>query len=400
MASWVGIGYASLEENKKAAYEASVMALKSIRLTSEQQIDLVLVFCSSLYPQAEILRSVSGVLHPKILVGCSTAGEIVASSQRKRSIAILAFSSDRISLSAGYGQGVNENPRQAGQQAAFMATKGRQQMERRLFLIFPDGLAGNGSDILRGCQEVFGTSALIAGGSAADDYCFKKTFQFFQTQLFTDTVVGVLLGGDILIGVGVRHGWSPIGKPRTVTKAYLNRVDELDGTPASNIYSDYFGSAAEELKQELLARLTLSYPLGITVHGEEEYLLRNVLRVDPSTGSLIYSADVPEQSVVRLMMSSPDTILAASQKAAQQALSGLKGKNPLFALVFNSVARKKLLQLHAQDEISIIQQALGNETPLIGFYSYGEQAPLAGNMEKGQSHFHNESVVVVAVAEN
>ncbi len=399
MASWIGIGHASLEENPKAAEEVVIMALKNAQLPDGQPVDLVLLFCSSLYPQAKIVQTVYSTLHPKTLIGCSSAGEIISSGPLKRSLVVLLFSSDRIAVAAGFGESVHENPRQAGQRASFMAAQGIKK-ERHAFLIFPDGLAGNGSDILRGCQEALGTSFLIAGGSAADDYSFKKTFQFFQDKVLTNSVVGALFGGEVSMGVGIRHGWNPIGKPRKVTKSYLNRVDELDGSPAANLYAEYFGSVAEELKQESLARLTLAYPLGMSIPGEEEYLLRNVLRVDPATGALIYSADIPEQSHVRLMMSSHETILSAARRAALQALNGLNGKKPLFALVFNSVARKKLLRFQAKEEIQTIQQALGESVPLAGFYSYGEQAPMGAAMHRGQSHFHNESVVVVTVAEN
>jgi hypothetical protein len=400
MASWIGIGHASLEENPKAAEEAAVMALKNAQLPEGQPVDLVLLFCSSLYPQTEIVESVYSTLYPKILVGCSSAGEIISSGPLKRSIIVLLFSSDRIAVTAGFGESAHENPRQAGQRASFMAVQGIKK-ERHAFLIFPDGLAGNGSDILRGCQEALGTSFLIVGGSAADDYSFKKTFQFFQDKVLTNSVVGALFGGEVSVGIGGAVALdAELGKPRKVTKSYLNRVDELDGSPAANLYAEYFGSVAEELKQEFLARLTLAYPLGVSIIGEEEYLLRNVLRVDPATGALIYSADIPEQSHVRLMMSSRETILSSASRAAVQSLNCLNGKKPLFALVFNSVARKKLLRFQAKEEVQTIQQALGESVPLAGFYSYGEQAPLGAAMHRGQSHFHNESVVVVTVAEN
>jgi hypothetical protein len=388
-----------LEENPKAAEEAAITALQNAQLPEGRSVDLALLFCSSLYSQTKIVQTVYATLDPKVLVGCSSAGEIINSGPLKRSVVVLLFSSDKIEVTAGFGELAHENPRQAGQRASFMAAQGIKK-ERHAFLIFPDGLAGNGSDIIRGCQEALGTSFPIVGGSAADDYSFKKTFQFFQNKVFVNSVVGALFGGEVSVGIGIRHGWSPIGKPRKVTKSYLNRVDELDGNPAANLYAEYFGSIAEELKQESLAQLTLAYPLGMLIPGEEEYLLRNVLRVDPATGALIYSADIPQQSHVRLMMSSHETILSAARRAALQSLNCLNGKKPLFALVFNSVARKKLLRFQAKEEIQTIQQTLGDGVPLIGFYSYGEQAPLGAAIHLGQSHFHNESVVVVTVAEN
>lgn len=399
MSSWIGVGYGFLEEGEKAVQEAAQMALRNANLPAGRIVDLGLVFCSSLYSHEKIIGSLHTLLRPKALIGCSSAGEIISSGPMKRSVVVIVFSSDTIHTSIGFGTQVNENPRQSGQKAAFMAVK-EMPRERHAFLIFPDGLAGNGSDVLRGCQEALGTSFLIAGGSAGDDYCFRKTCQFFQDKVMTNSVVGALFGGNVSVGIGVRHGWSPIGKPRKVTRSYLNRVDALDDTPASNLYAEYFGGAAEELKHESLARLTLAYPLGMSIPGEEEYLLRNVLRVDTTTGALIYSADIPQQSYVRLMMGSSDTILSAARKAAAQAMNGLNGKKPLLALVFNSVARKKLLRFQAKEEIAAIQETVGPETPLAGFYSYGEQAPLRAVIHRGQSHFHNESVVVVTISEN
>jgi hypothetical protein len=54
------------------------------------------------------------------------------------------------------------------------------------------------------------------------------------------------------------------------------------------------------------------------------------------------------------------------------------------------------------EEISAIQAVLGREIPLIGFYTYGEQAPINGesrNFERCNTVFHNETVVIYAIAE-
>lgn len=398
MATWIGVGTSSSEEAKKAAAEAAQRALAAARHPKDHPPDLVIAFCSSLYPQAEILRTLHSLLHPKSFIGCSTAGEISSLGPSRRSIVLLVLSSTTIHTSIGVGHSVHENPRAAGQQAAFMAAK-NSPPKRHAFLIFPDSLAGNGADIIRGAQENLGTSFPIAGGSAGDDFRFQKTHQYFQQELLTDAVVGVLFSGELTVGIGVRHGWRPISKPQRVTKAHGNRVEELDGTRAANLYEEYFGAHAEELKQEALARLTLAYPLGMAIPGEDEYLLRNVLKVDAS-GALVYTAEIPEQARVRLMMSNRQAVMSAAQTAAEKALQALGGKKPSLGFIFNSVARLKLLGFRAAEEIALVQKTLGpNPVPLIGFYGYGEQAPLGAEIHRGQSHFHNESVVVVSLAE-
>ncbi len=397
MATCVGVGSSSSEEIKKAIHEAARKALILAHPPEDRPVDLVVAFCSSMYPQEEILPALHSILHPKMLIGCSTAGEITSSGPARKSIVLLVFSSTTISTSIGIGNSVRTNPRLAGQQAALMAVKNNPP-KKHAFFILPDGLAGNGTNIIRGAQEILGTSFPIVGGSSADDFRFQKTYQYAQQTLLSDAVVGVLFSGEVSVGIGVRHGWSPIGKPRLVTKAYANYVEKLDEAPAINLYEEYFGAQAEELKQEALAHLTLTYPLGMAIPDEEEYLLRNVLKVDPS-GAIIYAAEIPEQSKVRLMMANRDAVMSAAQRAAQKALQNLGGRKPFLGLVFNSAARRKLLGFRAMDEIAIIQETLGSQVPLIGFYSYGEQAPLGAEIHHGQSHFHNESVVVVTLAE-
>ena len=41
----------------------------------------------------------------------------------------------------------------------------------------------------------------------------------------------------------------------------------------------------------------------------------------------------------------------------------------------------------------------GKETPIIGFYTYGEQAPLGARIHLGQTLFHNETIVIFAIGE-
>jgi len=242
-----------------------------------------------------------------------------------------------------------------------------------------------------------GLSFPIVGGSAADDFSFTRTFQYFQGKFYSDAVAGVLLAGPIAIGIGARHGWRPLGKPRQVTRAVANIVQELDGQTAVNLYETYFGRAADSLKAGALADMSIVYPLGMPIPGEEEYLLRNVLKVDPATGSLIYAGEVPEGSVVRLMMGSKERALEAARRAAEQAVLSIAPRTTTFALVFSSCSRARLFGRRASEEIAAIRQVLGKSVPIVGFYDYGEQAPLSAAGFRGLSYFHNETLVVCAV---
>ncbi len=391
----VGVGLSDQEDSFSAGREAALFARRQAK---ETVADLVIVFASANFEQKELLEgviSVSGITAP--LVGCSGAGEITVEGAEKRAVAVMLISSDKIEFTTGLGEKIKENARVAGHHAAREAVK-KGIKNRSVFMMLPDGLTGNGADVIRGIQETLGTSFPIVGGSAGDEFLFERAFQYYNGKIFSNSVCGVLFGGKIAFGVGARHGWRPLGKHRKVTRARLNKIMKIDNKPAVEIYENYFGKDIDNLR-EPLARMAILYPLGMAIPGEEEYLVRNALRVEED-GSLVCVGEVPEGSDIRLMMSSKEFVLEAAKIAANEALMGMQGVKIKLAIIFNSVSRNKLLGRMAQKEIDLVREVLGRDVPIVGFYSYGEQAPLRAEMHIGKSYFHNESIVILAIGES
>ncbi len=168
------------------------------------------------------------------------------------------------------------------------------------------------------------------------------------------------------------------------------------------IYEDYFGTEeAKILHTEALAKLAITYPLGMKVAGSDELLIRDPITVDDK-GSITCAAEIPEGSEVRLMVGSREEAVKVAKIAAQDAIAQLGGSAPKAVIIFNCIARNKLFGDKSGDEIDAIQQAVGKDVPLIGFYTYGEQAPLGGevrNIEQCNSAFHNETVVICVLAD-
>ena len=358
--------------------------------------DLVLVFASVRFDQEALLKGIVSLTKDAPLIGCSTAGEILPTGPSHRSVAVLTIKSTSLELGTGLGRGLSAHPRQAGYAAASQAIQAKLQ-NPHLFLLFPDGLSGNIAEVIRGTQDVLGLSFPIVGGSAGDDLRFMRTYQYFQGQVHSDAVAGVLLAGPILVGVGARHGWQPLGKPKQVTRALGNTLMELDGKPATHLYENYFNTKTTLLRNEELAHISIMYPLGFPIPGEEEYLLRNAIRTN-ADGSLTLTGEIPEGSEVRLMMGSKAKALEASRRAAEQALRAIAPHSPHLALAFSCISRAQLFGRDLGSELTIIQKVLGKDVPLVGFYDYGEQAPLSATNFRGKSYFHNESAVVVTLS--
>lgn len=395
MAIWAGVGISKDIDSYLAGKSAARLALEEM---SADDPDMLFVFSSARFDQQKLLQGIKTVAPDAPLVGCTDAGEITSKGPDNKSVVILALKSNVLRMSIGLGKRISYDPRAAGQETAHEAIMNLKQGKRHFFMMFPDGLKGNVADIIRGCQEVLGTSFPIVGGSSADDFLFNKTYQFFENNLHTDSVPGILFCGDIEVGIGARHGWYPIGKPLKVTKAEANVIHELGGYPAAKIYEDYFGKRVAELRDEPLARMAIMYPLGMSIPGEEECIVRNALRVERD-GSLVCAGEVPDGSEIRVMMGSRETALKAARKAAEIAMEGLRRKKPRIVFVFDSVSRHKLFGRMSSVEIDIIKEVFGQGVKIIGFYTYGEQAPLGATINLGQAFFHNETIVVVAIGE-
>ena len=92
-----------------------------------------------------------------------------------------------------------------------------------------------------------------------------------------------------------------------------------------------------------------------------------------------------------------ESCLQATQQAAEEVKIGLRNQPPNFILVFDSISRYILLGRQAHREIEIIKESLGQDTPLLGIYTYGEQAPLKAIGYHGRAYFHNQTVAILAI---
>lgn len=401
MAIISGVGSAFGADSNVAAKEAVSKAMMHL---AGRTPSIAFVFSSIEYDQTQVLTAIREIVGETPLVGCSTAGEIVTEGPLMQgSIAVMLMSSDgEIVFHPGVGTGVKQNEREAGKMAASqVAALAGGVANLRGFIMIPDGLAGNGAEIVRGVLDVLGANFPVVGGSAGDDFRMKETYQYFNTEVHSGDVVAVGLQGTFNFGVGVKHGWTPLGLSQQVTKSEGNIVHEIAGKPAMEIYKQYFGERANVLHEELLSTLAVSYPLGIKVENSDEYLVRDPLSVDEN-GSITCAAEVPEGSAVRIMLGTHETAIAMATKAAQDAKAMLNGRIPKAIFIFNCIARKRLFGERRGEEITAIQEVLGKDVPLIGFYTYGEQAPLNGevrNIERCNTVFHNETIVIYVIAE-
>ncbi|MBI4323301.1 MAG: FIST C-terminal domain-containing protein [Candidatus Omnitrophica bacterium] len=386
----VAVGWSATPDAFAAGQTAARTATQQL---TTRRVRCAIVLGSSWLDQAALLRGVRSIVQGP-LIGGSTAGEITPEGPKSHSCVVLAIAEEAFACSLGAGTELERDPRSAGYQAAQEALRQFTGARRSGFLLFGDGLSRGYAEVLRGVQEVLGTSSLVTGGLMGDDLRFAMTYQYAQERVFSRGVAGLLAGG-CSIGVGLEHGFAPISKPRRVTRARANILHELDGKPASLVYEEYFGdSLMKSVRQGGLTRQLIAYPLGVQLDSTGQFLLRTIMAFG-ADGSLVCTGEVSEGTWVQLMIGSKESALEAATAAARKAVQSLR--SVWFALVFNSVVRKRLLGQEAAREVGNIRQVLGAAVPVAGCYTYGEQAPLGTPHTYGRSSVQTGACLVIAV---
>ena len=387
---WFGTGHSTLDDPGKAGAQAAGAAL------SGRDAVVVFVFCSVGYHVPELFDAIrEHVAEDTVIVGCTTSGQMATGEMSRAGVAVAAWGGPGFTVRTRVARDASGGLREAGAAAAscLAATAGR---EHRALLMLCDGLTGAQHEIIRGAFSVVGAAVPLVGGCAGDNLEYVRTYQFHGgrhgVEILSDTVIGVAIGSDAPIGVGIAHGWRKDGPAMIVTSSRDGRVLELDGEPALDVLLRRLGVDESVVDDDRAFRdVTFLHPLGLSRRSGED--IRVIHAGDRADRSLICLADVPQGALAWLMESDHESLVAGGGDAAQQALEALGGEPALGMLVFDCAARGLKLGAHGvEQEIAGIDRVMG-EVPYGGFYTNGEVARVRGAL--GMHHF---TLVTLALA--
>ncbi len=350
---------------------------------------LVLVFGSNVeLRDPRLIAGLRGLAPTAIIVGCSTAGEIVGATVSDGGATALFLRFDSVTVRAARRKIVRmEESEEIGcQLAGELVGDGL----RHVFVL-SDGLHVNGSALAAGLRRHLPEGVSATGGLAGDGADFKETTVLFNGCAESGQVVAVgLYGANLQVGWGSAGGWEAFGPKRLVTRAKDNVLYELDGKPALSLYKTYLGERAEGLPAT-----GLLFPLQLlSDQADAPSLVRTISAVDEAEQSLTFAGDVPAGRYVRLMKSTIDKLVWGAEQAAQGVAAPA---SPEVVLLVSCVGRRLLLGQRVEEEVEAVLEQLGNPAGAVGFYSYGEIAP--GGLSHG-CEFHNQTMTLTTLSEN
>jgi len=391
----LSIGFSQLPDPPKAILQACVQVKNQL---NSADTDLVIVFASPQYVVPEVQAVITRTLKPKHLVGSSTGGIILSNGVTNRGIAIVGINSDDMRFGVSAESDFNiKDMHNTGFDLARKATLDLKASHREVFITFSEGIEKNSSHFIRGIKEVLGIGFPVLGAISSDDFKYKKLSQFFQDQILQNSTVGLLLGGTFHLALGMKHGFKPLGKPRFITKVDGYIIRTIDNKPAVEIYKHFLGEDAEGLKDVTLNSYAAMYPLGIYLEESRQYLLRNIIDI-LEDGSIVCHEGVPLGAEVHLMISNKDSCRNSAIDAAELVKESLGDRQAKLVIIFESLARHKILGRDAFNEIQSIKNVLGYTTPIIGMCTYGEIGPFNTIDNIKNVYLHNESILIMGIS--
>ena len=311
--------------------------------------DLGIVFISSAFMSeySRLLPLLQEKLSLPMLIGCSGPGIIGTTF---RGITQEVEAEPAISLTLAHLPGVNmrifhvvaeELPDSDSSPDAWINLIGVPPSPTPHFILLSNGFSSGTNDLLQGLDFAYPQSVVV-GGLTSSGLNNGRGALFTHDRLYREGTVGIALSGNILVEAIVAQGCRPIGQPFQVTKAdrniileideqvplvvlrdLINRLDEAERTLVQ--HSLFIGLAMDEFKLKLLPG---------------DFLIRNILGVDPSAGAIAIADRV--RSGQRLQFHLRDA--KASAEDLELLLQRYKSEHsqlssPLGALMFSCVGR-------------------------------------------------------------
>jgi hypothetical protein len=257
----------------------------------QEDMALVIFFCSSHYDRDKIANEMSRLFPNILVVGCTTAGEIGPGGYRDHSLSGASFPAKHFTAVAGYHDYLQQFDMSQGHT---FVNHLLQQLEARApatnhhntfaFMLI-DGLSRREEPVVRTFQKALGDIALF-GGSAGDDLQFKKTWVFCDGAFHEDSVVLVLANTTNPFKIFKSQHFVSTTEKLVVTKAdpIQRIVMEINGLPAAQEYARVAKTDVDKLDP---TRFSAS-PMVVRINGVD--YVRSIQKVNADDSLTFYCA--------------------------------------------------------------------------------------------------------------
>jgi small ligand-binding sensory domain FIST len=340
--------------------------------------DLVIAFVSAAYGAAMegLPKALDPWLGEGLLFGCNAGGLIGGGNEVEDDpgIALLAGSLGDVSITALHLEQATLPPLTASREVWWRLLD-LGPASAASFLLLTDPATIDSESCARGIDRAF-PGATVVGGLASGVSEPGAARLFANRDVHRSGGLLLALTGNVVIDPVVAQGCRAIGEPLFVTSCEGNLLHELDGRKPRELLAGLFATLDEADRERFGDSLCigLALPGPREIVGTGEFLIRNVLGLDPDSGALWVGARLVRNAVVQFHLRDGD---AASRELSARLNSALDARMPpAAALLFACVGRGRgMFGVPGHDSAALRRIV---DVPVAGMFCAGEIAPIQG----------------------
>jgi small ligand-binding sensory domain FIST len=367
----------SLQSDSQEAVSESSEAIR--HQLSEEPADLVVMFLSGQHAAraSEVACMVAAEFPQAHLFGCTAASVIGAGreSEDGAAVALAAARLPNVSI-APFAISGPELQALGTDTKAWRARVGLEDCLDPGLLLLGDPFSGDSDAIMRGLAESFPQSVQVGGLASGSDRPGQNQL-ILDDKVYRDGFIGIALTGDVVLESVVSQGCRSVGPPMFVTAFRGNTILELDGRRPLDVLEEISAQApaadAALFRGSLFIGIQMDHN-KLTVEAGD-FLVRNLLGADPTTGGLSIGAELVENQVVQFHLRDGESASAE----LDERLSKFARERPAVSgsLLFSCLGRGRRMYGVPNHDSDALRRHLG-EIAVAGFFGNGEIGPIAG----------------------
>ncbi len=181
-------------------------------------------------------------------------------------------------------------------------------------------------------------------------------------------ISGVMFSDQVVVSTRLTQGCSPIGPRHAITGIQQNVLVTLDGRAALDVFREDIGESMWREIDQLGG--TLFAGLSVRASDDEDYLVRNLVGIDP-TNKLVAIGDTAREGSKIMFCRRDDMSAAEDMKRMLESIQSGLFRRPRGAVYYSCIGRGANLFGERSEELAMIRDSLG-DVPLVGFFGNGE----------------------------
>jgi len=232
----------------------------------------------------------------------------------------------------------------------------------------------------------------VFGGLASGAFPEPYTQIYLNGEVFEEGGVAIAVGGEVELSGVISQGCTPIGESWTLTRVHQNFIQYIANRPAYTVLAETVQNlTAEEQKK---AQGNLFIGLVVNEYLEDfhrgDFLVRNLLGADPSSGVLAVAALPRAGQTVQFHRRDPAAATEDMDELLNRARHNLAGRTVYGSCLCCCNGRGVNFFNAPDHDAAMIQKQLG-PFGLAGFFCNGELGPIG---DKNFLHSYTASLAL------